>query len=208
MQWYQLSKADVLSELDVDDKYGLDSEEVLKRQEKYGKNEIVFKKTPSWVRFLRQFKDPMVIILLITAAITGVLTILGNHMLPDTIVIISVVMLNAVLGFVQESKAQGALDALRSMMVPECMVMRDGNIKRIPSSNLVPGDIVVLEGGDKVPADIRFIELSNAHVDESSLTGESIPVEKTVAIIEGGNAVAGDQRNMGFSGTYLTRGTA
>lgn len=209
MQWYQLSEADVLAQLNVDGKHGLDAQEVLGLQQKYGRNEIVFKKTPAWVRFLRQFKDPMVIILLLTAVITGTLTALGSHMLPDTIVIVSVVLLNAILGFVQEGKAEGALDALRSMMVPECMVMREGNIARLPSGDLVPGDIVVLEGGDKIPADIRFIDLSNAYVDESSLTGESVPVEKTVAVIDGDeNVVPGDQRNMGFSGTYLTRGTA
>ncbi len=160
------------------------------------------------MRFLKQFNDPMVIILLVTAFTTGILTALGSHMLPDTIVILSVVVLNAILGFVQEGKAEGALDALRNMMVPECMVLRDGGVKRIPSSGLVPGDIVVLEGGDKIPADVRFIETSNLHVDESSLTGESVPVEKNTAVVQGENLVPGDQRNMGFSGTYLTQGTA
>jgi P-type E1-E2 ATPase len=150
----------------------------------------------------------MVIILLVTAAITGILSALGSHMLPDTIVILAVVLLNAILGFVQEGKAEGALDALRGMMVPECMVVRDGEMMRLPSRELVPGDLVVLEGGDKIPADIRFIDTSNLHVDESSLTGESVPVQKTVAVIEGEHVVPGDQRNMGFSGTYLTRGTA
>ncbi len=208
IQWYQLTGEDVLTQLDVDGTYGLDTDKVLDRQQKYGRNEIVFKKTPAWVRFLKQFKDPMVIILLITAVITGTLTALGSHMLPDTIVIVSVVLLNAVLGFFQEGKAEGALDALRSMMVPECMVMREGNITRMPSGDLVPGDIVMLEGGDKIPADIRFIDLRNAYVDESSLTGESVPVEKSVAVIEGDNVVPGDQHNMSFSGTYLTRGTA
>lgn len=208
MKWYQLSDVEVLEKLNVNEKNGLSSEEVLKRQQEYGRNEILYKKTPAWVRFLRQFKDPMVIILLITATITGVLTVLGSHMLPDTIVILSVVMLNAILGFVQEGKAEGALDALRGMMVPECMVIREGDITRIPSYNLVPGDIVVLEGGDKIPADIRFIKLNNAYIDESSLTGESIPVEKTIATIQGDNVVPGDQRNIGFSGTYFTRGTA
>ncbi len=209
MQWYQLSITDIFAHLGVDDKHGLDEKEVLKRRQKYGRNEIVFKKIPVWVRFFKQFQDPMIIILLITAAITGTLTLFGKHMLPDTIVIISVVLLNAVLGFVQEDKAEGALDALRSMMVPECMVMRKGNIIKMPSGDLVPGDIVVLEGGDKIPADIRFIDLSNAHVDESSLTGESVPVEKSVTVIDSDdNVVPADQHNMGFSGTYLTRGTA
>lgn len=208
MHWYQLTQDEVLDKLKVNEHEGLDTWQVGKRQLEYGRNEIVFKKTPAWIRFLRQFKDPMVIILLVTAVITGTLTALGSHMLPDTIVILSVVLLNAVLGFVQEGKAEGALDALRSMMVPECMVLRDGDIRRLPSGELVPGDIVVIEGGDKIPADIRFIDLRNAHVDESSLTGESVPVEKSVEAINRENVVPGDQRNMGFSGTYLTRGTA
>ena len=171
MQWYQLSKDEVLNQLSVNDRLGLSGGEVLERQQKYGRNEIIFKKTPAWVRFIRQFKDPMVIILLITASITGILTVLG--MLPDTIVILSVVLLNAILGFVQEGKAEGALDALRSMMVPECMVMRDGNITRIPSGDLVPGDIVVLEGGDKIPADI-LVQSEEEIQTKNEITGHIV----------------------------------
>ena len=208
MNWYQMGEANVLEKLGVDAERGLNTPEIEKREQQFGRNEISFKKTPAWVRFLKQFNDPMVIILLVTAAITGILTLTGSHMLPDTIVIVSVVILNAILGFVQEGKAEGALDALRSMMVPECMVVRDGHVLRIPSHALVPGDIVVLEGGDKIPADIRFIHVNNANVDESSLTGESVPVEKSTSIVEGDNVVPGDQYNMGFSGTYLTQGTA
>lgn len=187
---------------------GLSDDEALQRIERYGANEIAFAKTPAWIRFLKQFNDPMVIILLITVAITSVLTVLGSPMLPDTLVILSVVVLNAILGFVQEGKAEGALDALRNMMVPECVALRNGSLERLPSRNLVPGDIVVLEGGDKIPADVRFVEANNLHVDESSLTGESVPAQKTTAAIAGENVVPGDQRNMGFSGTYLTQGTA
>ncbi len=206
--WYRLSVNEVLSALNSSRENGLSQSEASERQARFGKNEIAFKKTPAWARFLRQLSDSMVIILLITAAITGILTALGSHMLPDTIVILSVVLLNAILGFVQEGKAEGALFALRGMMVPECMVVRDSELIRIPSRDLVPGDIVVLEGGDKIPADIRFIDACNLHVDESSLTGESVPVLKTVKTVEGENLVPGDQRNMGFSGTYLTQGTA
>jgi magnesium-transporting ATPase (P-type) len=205
--WYGLPTEDVFRELDSNEN-GLTEEAAARRLEAVGPNEIEFKKTPAWVRFLRQFNDPMVIILLITALVTGVLTALGSHMLPDTIVIASVVLLNAVLGFVQEGKAEGALDALRNMMVQEALVLRDRNQRRIPARDLVPGDVVVLEGGDKIPADVRFIETSNIHVDESSLTGESVPVKKTIAALVGEELVPGDQTNMGFSGTYLTQGTA
>ncbi len=186
---------------------GLTDTVAAERLAEFGANEIVFRKTPAWVRFLRQFNDPMVIILLITAAVTGILTALGSHMLPDTIVIFSVVLLNSILGFVQEGKAEGALDALRDMMVQECMVRRDGTERRIPARELVPGDVVLLEAGDKVPADVRFIRVSNLHADESSLTGESIPVRKITEAVEGVDLVPGDQRNTGFSGTYVSQGT-
>ena len=206
--WYQMNEDAVLEAL-ATSRLGLDPELVRERQQHFGINELKFRKTPIWVRFLRQFNDPMVIILLITALITAVLTTLGHHMLPDTLVIGGVVVLNAILGFVQEGKAEGALDALRNMMVQECLVVRAGNQQQIAARDLVPGDIVVLEGGNKIPADVRFIETNNAHIDESSLTGESVPVQKSTQALQGGaDLVPGDQRNMGFSGTYLTQGSA
>ncbi|EED33389.1 cation-transporting ATPase, E1-E2 family [gamma proteobacterium NOR5-3] len=202
---YQLNKDELLDQLQTSDS-GLSANNAAQRLEKYGPNEIAFRKTPAWQRFLQQFNDPMVIILLVTAIVTGTLTLLGSHMLPDTIVIFSVVLLNAVLGFVQEGKAEGALDALRNMMVHECLVVRDGERHRIAATILVPGDIVVLEAGDKIPADLRFIEASNLHVDESSLTGESVPVAKLTQAVPGDDLVPGDQRNIGFSGTYISQG--
>lgn len=187
---------------------GLDEETARERLAQVGPNEIEFEKTPAWVRFLRQFNDPMVIILLVTATITGVLTALGSHMLPDTIVIVGVVLLNSVLGYVQEEKADGALNALRQLMVQEALVLRELDQRRIPARELVPGDIVIMEGGDKIPADVRFIEVNNFHVDESSLTGESVPVVKKIEAIAGENLVPGDQTNVGFSGTFATLGSA
>jgi len=205
--WYGQSTDEILAALDSSPG-GLTDTVAAARLEQCGPNEIAFKKTPAWVRFLRQFNDPMVIILLVTATVTGTLTALGSHMLPDTVVIAGVVLLNSVLGFVQEGKAEGALEALRNMMVHECLVLRDLDQRRIPARELVPGDIVILEGGDKIPADVRFIEVSNIHVDESSLTGESVPVKKQVEAVSGENLVPGDQTNTGFSGTYITQGTA
>lgn len=205
--WYELAVADVMSQLETGPD-GLDEEAASARLAEFGPNEIEFVKIPAWVRFLRQFNDPMVIILMITAMITGVLTLSGSHMLPDTIVIIGVVLLNAILGFVQEGKAEGALDALRNMMVQEALVLRKLDQRRIPARELVPGDVVILEGGDKIPADVRFIEVANVHVDEASLTGESVPVAKNVDVLTGPNLVPGDQTNIGFSGTYVTRGSA
>lgn len=186
---------------------GLSDPEAAERLNRYGPNEIAFQKTPAWLRLLRQFRDPMVVILLATATVTGILTAFGNHMLPDTLVILGVVLLNALLGFFQEGKAEGALDALRNMMVQEALVLRDSDQRRIDAKQLVPGDIVVLESGDRIPADVRFLELSDLHVDESSLTGESVPVMKRCEALEGDDLVPGDQSNMGFSGTHVTRGT-
>ena len=205
--WYTLAASEVIETLTSSPK-GLDEKTAEERLKQFGLNEIAFKKTPAWVLFLRQFNDPMVIILLVTAIVTGVLTAMGSHMLPDTIVILSAVLLNSILGFIQEGKAEGAMDALRNMMVQEALVIRAGDQKRIPAKELVPGDLVVLEAGDKIPADIRFIEEANLHVDESSLTGESVPVKKQVEKIAGQDLVPGDQINVGFSGTYLTQGTA
>ncbi len=187
---------------------GLSQEQAQQRAAQYGANEITYRKTPWWMRLLRQFHDPMVVILLIAAAITGLLTLMGHHMLPDTLVIGGVVLLNALLGFIQEGKAEGALDALRNMMVQYCMVIRGGKEQRLPARELVPGDILIMEGGDKVPADVRFLEVNNLHIDESSLTGESVPVRKQSNALTGQNLVPGDQTNMGFSGTSVTQGTA
>ncbi len=205
--WYRLDPEQSLAALESSQQ-GLSESAATARLAEYGANEIVVKKTPQWLRFLRQFNDPMIWILLVTGLITGTLTALGEQMLPDTIVILGVVLLNAILGFVQEGKAEGALDALRSMMVPTCLVVRSDLPRQMPARELVPGDIVLLEAGDKVPADVRYLDTHNLHVDESSLTGESIPVKKISQALTGKDLVPGDQRNMGFSGTYVTQGSA
>jgi magnesium-transporting ATPase (P-type) len=204
---YQLEIDAVFTELETASG-GLAADEAARRLERYGPNELAFRKTPAWVRFLRQFEDPMVLILLATGLFTGTLTAFGSEMLPDTIVIFGVVILNAVLGFVQEGKAEGALDALRSMLVQECMVVRGGVEQQIAARELVPGDVVLLEAGDRIPADVRFTRVSNLHADESALTGESVPVQKLSGPLTGDDLVPGDQRNMGFSGTYVTQGSA
>jgi len=204
---YQLEVNAVFTELETASG-GLAAAEAAERLDRYGPNELAFRKTPAWVRFLRQFEDPMVLILLATGLFTGTLTAFGSEMLPDTIVIFGVVFLNAILGFVQEGKAEGALDALRSMLVQECMVVRDGVEQSIAARDLVPGDVVLLEAGDRIPADVRFTRVSNLHADESALTGESVPVKKVAEALSGDDLVPGDQRNMGFSGTYVTLGSA
>ena len=208
MRWYQKSITDVLEELGVKPESGLSASEVESRQAEFGANEIAFEKTPKWKKFLQQFNDPMVIILLVTAAITGAMSAFGAHMLPDTVVILGVVILNAILGYIQEEKADAAIEALKGMMVAKCLVIRDGEQIQVESTRLVPGDIVVLETGNKIPADVRFLSLSNLHVDEASLTGESDAVLKSTAVIPEDDVVPGDRLNIGFSGTNVVQGTA
>ena len=208
LKWYQKSKTEALTELNTSSEIGLSSDEVLSRQATFGKNEITFKKTPKWLKFLLQFNDPMVIILLVAAAVTGTMSAFGAHMLPDTIVILGVVFLNAVLGYIQEEKADAAISALKNMMISKCLVIRNGQKEQIESLELVPGDIITLETGDKIPADVRFLSTSNLHVDEASLTGESNAVSKHTEAISADDLVPGDCRNLGFSGTNVVQGTA
>jgi magnesium-transporting ATPase (P-type) len=160
------------------------------------------------MRFVRQFHDPLVYILLAAAAVTGVLSLGGEDMAVDTAVIMGVVILNALLGFFQEGKTEAALEALQSMMVAECTVRRDGREQTIPTRELVPGDVVLLDEGDKVPADLRLFYAKNAHADESLLTGESIAVRKQTEPVDEPDLAPADRRCIAFSGTFLTRGTA
>lgn len=206
-RWYQLTAEDIFRKLDSG-RAGLASAEVTERLRRYGPNELPFKKPSVLMRFLRQFHNPLVYLLLAAAAITGVLTLRGEHMLPDMAVILAVVVLNAVLGFVQEGKTEAALEALDKMIVPTCTVIRDGMQKVVPTRELVPGDVVVLNGGDRIPADLRLFFAREVTVDESALTGESVPVEKTVECIARPDLTPGDQRCMAFNGTFVARGSA
>ncbi len=181
---------------------GLNSHEALRRLEIYGPNELPEgeKKTPL-AMFLDQFKDPMIVLLLAAAIISGAV---GEA--HDTIVILVIVVLNSVVGLVQEYRAEKALEALKAMSAPEATVIRDGRLQKIPATKLVPGDIVLLEAGQVVPADLRLIESAGLKVDESPLTGESIPVEKMTKSIQGRDIPLADQRNMAFMGTTVTYG--
>jgi len=174
--WYQQPVEDVLKKLDTTSN-GLTSTEARKRLQKYGPNELPTTKPSVLKRFFRQFNSPMVYVLLVAALITGILTLRGEHMLPDTVVILAVVILNVILGFIQEGKTESALEALSQMIVRECLVLRDGEQKIIPARELVPGDLVILNSGDRVPADLRLIFTKEIAVDEAALTGESVPVE-------------------------------
>jgi Ca2+-transporting ATPase len=205
--WYQQSVEQTFEVLAADSG-GLTSSEAKARLEKYGYNELVFKKPSTLMRLLRQFNSPLVYVLLVAGAITGTLTLRGEDMLWDTVVILGVVILNVIIGFFQEGKAEAALEALRKMIVAECTVFRDGEQKVIPTRELVPGDVVLLNGGDSVPADLRLFFTKEASADEAALTGESTPVEKKVDPIPTPNLSPGDQHCIAFGGTFITRGSA
>ena len=208
---------DVLASLEVDQTQGLSSAKVEENFAKYGPNKLEEKKKKSLVaRFLEQFKDVMIIILLIAAAISlGVAIYEGiskNHFdaveMVEPFLILAIVLLNAIIGVVQESKAESALEALKNMSAPHARVIRDGVEKIVMSSDLVPGDIIKLEAGDFVPADARLIKSVNLKSEESALTGESVPSEKFADAKVEEKAPIGDRTNMVFSGCSITYGTA
>jgi len=183
---------------------GLPLDEVTRRQLQYGKNEIQEKKKVSpWQIFIRQFFDFMILILILAAVISGYL---GD--ITDTVIIIIIVFLNAIIGFYQEYKAEKAMDALKKLSALHSVVIRENSVSDISSIELVPGDIVLLETGNAIPADIRLIETYNLKIDESTLTGESLPVEKTSKPIEKEEVSIGDLFNLAFKGTTVTQGRA
>jgi P-type Ca2+ transporter type 2C len=205
--WYQLSVEDIFRKLGTST-LGLSSDEAEHRLNEYGLNELEPSRPSFLKRFFRQFNNPLVYVLLLAAGITGTLTLRGEDMLTDAAVILGVVILNVIMGFVQEGKTESALQALSKMVVRDCLVIRDGEQKSIPSRGLVPGDIVVLSSGDRVPADLRLYFVRDVAVDEAALTGESIPVGKNILPIPRPNLSPGDQQCMVFSGTFVTRGSA
>lgn len=181
---------------------GLSSAEATKRLAEYGGNELVSKKRKAaWKIFFSQFKDFMVIILLIAAAISAFVA----HEWVDAIVILILVLANATIGTVQEVKAQNTLDALEKMSAPSAKVLRDGGQTTVPARDLVPGDVVLLDAGDSVPADLRIFDFASLKINESALTGESVPVEKEPVICEA-NAGIGDRLNMAFSSSLVSYG--
>ncbi|WP_028314716.1 cation-transporting P-type ATPase [Desulfatibacillum aliphaticivorans] len=199
--WHSLKSEEVLNVLESDPAKGLSNQEAARRLEAFGPNELTQKKGQGpLIRFLLQFKQPLVIILLAATAIT---LLLQEYV--DSIVIFGVVLVNAIIGFVQESKALKAIEALAKAMVSEATVLRDGERQRVNSSKLVPGDIVLLQSGDKAPADMRLIKSRELQVDESALTGESVPVQKAETVLDE-DMVIGDRYNMAFSSTLVTYG--
>lgn len=199
---HALPAHEVLLLLEVDPSTGLGAGEVHERRERFGVNSLLaVKHGGPVVRMLRQVHHPLVYVLLAAAAIT---LSLGEYV--DSSVILGVVVVNTIIGFIQESKAEAALDALRMMVSTRATVIRGGRQYAVPSEDLVPGDVVLIEAGAKAPADIRLIRVEQLGVDESALTGESLPVAKDEVVLEAATAVA-DRRNMVYSGTLITAGS-
>ena len=203
--WHNLSASEAIESLNSRNQ-GLSKEEAERRLAQFGPNELAEKKkTPQWVLFLEQFKNFLIIILLVAAVVSGVLAFTGQGDIWDPILIVIIVFFAAGLGFVQESRSEKALEALKQMTASTATVIRDGEEEDIPARDLVPGDMILLQTGDRIPADSRLTEAVNLKIDEAPLTGESISVGKTNEIISGDVPVA-DRKNMAYTGTTVVYG--
>ncbi|MDQ7094781.1 calcium-transporting P-type ATPase, PMR1-type [Desulfosporosinus sp. PR] len=200
--WHVLPWLDVAKVLEVHPGKGLSVKEVQRRLQEIGRNVLAAKKGihPVFL-FLGQFKDFMVLVLLAATVVSG---LLGE--IADAVTILTILIVNAILGFIQEFRAERSMESLRSLTAPEARVLREGLEQRIPAADLVPGDIVLLEAGDRIPADIRWIQAVNVQVEESALTGESHPVGKTIAPLLDELTPMADRRNMGYMGTSVVNG--
>ena len=206
-KWFNKSIEEAEKILETNIQNGLKENDVKTKREKYGLNMLKAKKKASLLqRFIEQFKDFSIIVLIIAAIVSGFVGISQGEGMTDTIIILIVVLANAIIGIAQESKAEKSLEALQKLTDHASKVIRDGKIKVIPAKELVPGDIVVLDTGDYIPADLRVIEAVNLKAQESSLTGESVPVEKTTKTIEKTDVGIGDRTNMLFSSSLITYG--
>jgi Ca2+-transporting ATPase len=202
ISWHALYPEDILKRLDTRQHHGLNAEEVKQRQLKFGPNELLEKpRAGFFAMLLDQFKDFIVMMLIIAAVVSA---LLGDYV--EAAAIITIVLLNAILGVVQESRAEQALAALKRMAAPEAQALRNGERVMVPARELVPGDIVFLEAGNFIPADIRLLDAVNLRIDEAALTGESVPVQKNVEIINDEEASLGDRKNTSFMGTTVTYG--
>ena len=206
-KWFSKTDLEVEEYLQTSMEKGLSSSEVKKRQDENGFNELQqAKKKSLFVKFLEQFKDFMIIVLIIAAIVSGIVGVAQGEGITDTIIILIVVIANAIIGVAQEAKAEKSLEALQKLSGHEAKVIREGNIQTIPARELVEGDIVVLDTGDYIPADLRIFEAVNLKAQESSLTGESVPVEKQASVINEDELPIGDRANMLFSSSLVTYG--
>ena len=202
--WHKKEISDALADLDSFPG-GLSSEEAQRRLVQYGPNELKEKtRAHPFMIFLAQFRDFMILVLIAAAIISG---FIGEF--SDTLAIIVIVLINAVIGFLQEYRAEKAMAALKKMAASYATVLRDGSLSvKSPASGLVPGDIVMLEAGRTVPADLRLIESFRLKVEEAALTGESVPVDKQTKALHDEHLPVGDRTNMAFKGTFATYGRA
>lgn len=209
MVYYSETTANVLKELKSSEK-GLTAIEADRRERMYGENKLAEGKKVSLAkRFLQQLKDPMLIILIVAAVISGITAFYAHDSYADVIIIMVVVLLNSILGVYQESKAEKAIEALKKMTEATCKVMRDGTLISIPSTKVVPGDIIVLEAGDAVPADGRILDSKSMKIEEAALTGESVPVDKIINSFKFNgkeDVPLGDRKNMAYMGSTVVYG--
>ena len=208
--WHTLSADEIRKKLNTDIYKGLTDKEVIKLRKKYGYNKLDEKKKESiFIKFISQFKDFMIIILLIAALVSAIVSYFeGTKEYTDSIIIVVIVVINALIGVIQESKAEKSLEALKKLSSPTSRVLRNGKTITIDSTLLVPGDIIELEAGNFVPADCRLISSYNLKIEESALTGETVPVTKDAKVILPSNVALGDMINMAFSTTIVTNGHA
>ncbi|MEX1049584.1 MAG: cation-transporting P-type ATPase [Akkermansiaceae bacterium] len=199
--WHAIPSAEAVEQLESSASNGLTTEEATRRLDEYGPNQMsAGKRTPSWLRFLLQFHQPLIYILLGATVVT---LLLAEWV--DSAVIFAVVLVNAAIGYIQEAKAEKAIDALSKMVLTEAKIRRDGKPLRVPSGELVPGDIVLLQSGDRVPADLRLLSDRNLQIEEAALTGESQPAVKSSAKLPPETSLA-DRKNLAFTGTLVTYG--
>ena len=203
MKYHEMNPEEIREKIQTDFKRGLTEEEASRRRKQFGYNELQEgEKQSALLLFFSQFKDFMVIVLLVATLISG---LLGEYI--DAIAIMAIVLLNGILGFYQERRAEKSLDALKELSAPTASVLRNGEWIKIPSKEIVPGDIVRFTSGDRIGADLRIVEANSLEIEESALTGESVPSSKDTDIIRGENVGIGDMSNMAFMGTMVTRGS-
>lgn len=206
-QPYHSTIEEITEQFETNVQSGLTNEQAQSRLEHYGHNEIVEEESRTlWQKFIDQFKDFMIVVLLIAAALSAVVGIMEGEGVADAVIILIVVILNAVMGVFQEQQAENAINSLREMASPNANVKRNGHVTSVKSTELVPGDIIILEAGDVVPADLRLVETNSLKIEEASLTGESVPVEKHVETLTDPDVGIGDRSNMAFSSTNVTYG--
>ena len=206
-QWFTKTPDQVMSDLESDQRKGLSSSQAEQRLAKYGPNRLEGAKKESLaVRFLNQMKDPMIIVLLVAAVLSLISS--GGEEWIEAVIILVIVIVNACISISQENSAEKALEALQKMSAPLAKVIRNGEMVRLDTDLLVPGDIIVLEAGDLVPADARILECANLKADESAMTGESVPVSKQAIDSLPEETALGDRKNMVVSSTVITNGRA